>query len=387
MPGSIAPQPRAKCQHERECGRGVVGRERDGKAVRECELLEREAHRIRGTAVPPDSGQGRSNRSADCRHYKSVPRGLRRLRDSRRHDTLQRAQRVFYRLKPRGRVFLQALHDGRLDVFGQRRRELSGIRGALPNLFQRYRDRRVPVERRFSGEHFVENQAERVDVGAMVERLALGLFGGHIRRRPDHAAGDRGILRVGARDAEVHHLQLAIGTDHDVLGFEVEMHDGLPVRLGEAVGKLARELDGASDFETPLALQETAETLSLHEFHGEVDCVAGTMELVQTGHVAMGDLVRQQQLVLEALQDLWIGGDLRLQDLDCQDFTGLAVADLTDNAHATAAQLAEHLIPRGQGRRRERGHESGLVFRHRHDEVYTSARRFAIARTILYSER
>jgi hypothetical protein len=58
----------------------------------------------------------------------------------------------------------------------------------------------------------------------------------------------------------------------------------------------------------------------------------------------MGDLVRQQQFVLKALQDLRIGGNLRLQNLNCQSFAGLAVADLADDTHSAAPQLAEHLI-------------------------------------------
>ena len=249
-----------------------------------------------------------------------------------------------------------------------------GFVGRSGNLFQRQRNGGVPVKRGFPGEHFVEDQPESVDVHAMVESLALGLFGRHIRRRAHHAPGHRGILRVRSRNAEIHHLQAAIRPDHDVLRLQVAMHNGLAMRLGEALRQLPRELDGAPGFQAALALQKAAQALSLHEFHREIDRVARAMEFVQSRHVAMRDLVRQQQFVLEALQNLRIAGDLGLQDLQRHNLAGLTVPHLIDDAHAAAPQFAEHLISRRQSRRLDRSHESGLVFGSRHVEVYTSAR-------------
>ena len=56
--------------------------------------------------------------------------------------------------------------------------------------------------------HLVEDDAERVDVGAVVDERAGGLLGAHVMRRPEDAAG-LGHLRAGAadlRDAEVEDL-------------------------------------------------------------------------------------------------------------------------------------------------------------------------------------
>jgi len=102
--------------------------------------------------------------------------------------------------------------------------------------------------------------------------------------------------------------------------------------------------------------------------------------------MTVGDFVGQQEFVLEALQDLRIGGDLGLEDLQREYLAGLTVAHLIDDAHAAAPQFAEHLIARGQDRRLDGGHESGLIVGSGHVEVYTSAGRsglFAFGRYAL----
>ena len=40
-----------------------------------------------------------------------------------------------------------------------------------------HRDGRVSGERWFAGEHFVENAAQRIDVGSGVDGIVAGLFG------------------------------------------------------------------------------------------------------------------------------------------------------------------------------------------------------------------
>ena len=67
--------------------------------------------------------------------------------------------------------------------------------------------------RRHAGHHFVQDHAERVDVGALVHFLAEDLLGRHVLRRADDVAGLRELrvafaLRGG--DAEVHDLQQAL---------------------------------------------------------------------------------------------------------------------------------------------------------------------------------
>src|SRR5437868_10749772 len=78
------------------------------------------------------------------------------------------------------------------------------------------------AEGRLARQHLVEDDAERVYVGALVERLAQRLFGRDVARR---AVGDlRGVGRLRADqfdDAEVGYLDAVAARDHDVGGLEV----------------------------------------------------------------------------------------------------------------------------------------------------------------------
>ena len=50
-------------------------------------------------------------------------------------------------------------------------------------------------ERAAAGEHFIEDDAERPDVRALVDRSALGLFGRHVGGRSEDHAERRGVSR------------------------------------------------------------------------------------------------------------------------------------------------------------------------------------------------
>ena len=100
------------------------------------------------------------------------------------------------------------------------------------------RHRGVGLERRAAGEQLEEQAAGGVQVGPGVDVVTLGLLWGEVLGGADDGLG-LGHRRVGvghrAGDAEVHHLDLALGTDHDVGGFDVAVHDAHAVAVGEGV--------------------------------------------------------------------------------------------------------------------------------------------------------
>ena len=100
----------------------------------------------------------------------------------------------------------------------------------------------MPLQRRGPGQQLVEQDAQRVDVGAGVdvERAVLGLLGAHVFERADDRAvlGEQGPLgqplvdRLG--DAEVDHLghRLAVvERDQHVRRLDVAVDDPLLVRV------------------------------------------------------------------------------------------------------------------------------------------------------------
>ncbi len=115
---------------------------------------------------------------------------------------------------------------------------------------------RLALEQRQTAQHLEQHDAERPDVGALIGRLTARLLGTHVAGRAEDDALLRHRKTQGRRlpeaclvgffgerlgQAEVEHLDLTFGRDHDVGGFQVPVHDTLLVRGLERLGDLQRE--------------------------------------------------------------------------------------------------------------------------------------------------
>ena len=112
----------------------------------------------------------------------------------------------------------------------------------------------VALERRSPGRHLEEDDPQREQVRARIERFSERLFGRHVARRAERrpAAGllprHRDRLRVprrcrrkDLRQSEVEDLD-AIGVGHhDIAGLEVPVQDSGSVGRRKALGHLRRE--------------------------------------------------------------------------------------------------------------------------------------------------
>ncbi len=209
---------------------------------------------------------------------------------------------------------------------------------------------RFALERDAAGDHLEQDGPHGVDVDPVVDVLALGLLGGHVLRRadddprPGHAAG---VERPG--DAEVHDLGVALAVDHDVLGLEVAVDDAEAVGLDEALEDLAGQVEGLGLVEVARAADEALQVLARDVFHGDVDRQPFLADVVHPADVPVGDLAGQLDLVAEALDDLEVGGDLRLEELEGDDLADLAVVGLVDGAHTALADLLDDLEAAGEG--------------------------------------
>ena len=95
-----------------------------------------------------------------------------------------------------------------------------------------------------SGEHFVEDNARRVNVGARVGPFPLGLFRGDIVDRTQRLLCQRlgGVFQTG--DAKVRHFDAAVPQHHDILRLDVPMDNPLAVRVGQPAHDLDDEVQG-----------------------------------------------------------------------------------------------------------------------------------------------
>ncbi len=89
-----------------------------------------------------------------------------------------------------------------------------------------------------AGEAFVEHAAERVEVGAPVQRLALDLFGGDVvGRAGEVAALERARDRELAGEPEIGQVDVLaapLGRDQHVGGLDVAVDE--PVLVGDVEG-------------------------------------------------------------------------------------------------------------------------------------------------------
>ena len=92
-------------------------------------------------------------------------------------------------------------------------------------------------KRRLAATHFVEHQAERIDVAAHRRALAGQLLGRHVGGRAGHLAFHR-LARHADGEAEVGNPGAAVPVDHDVRRLQVAMQHATGVRRGEAGAQL-----------------------------------------------------------------------------------------------------------------------------------------------------
>ena len=126
-----------------------------------------------------------------------------------------------------------------------------------------------------AGNHLVEDEAERKDVGPRVGRQPAHLFRRHVADGPHDRAdgsdrtGDIGRRGHLPREAEIENLDATVARDEEVLGLDVSMDDALFVGCCETARDLHGECDGAANRKG--ATREPApQGLPLEQLH---DCV------------------------------------------------------------------------------------------------------------------
>ena len=108
-------------------------------------------------------------------------------------------------------------------------------------MFHRHPDLAVGVEGDLADQHLVEDDAERVDVGAGIDSLSHRLLGGDVVGRAEDAPGRRHpVLLELPGDPEVGQFGPSLGVDEDVLGLDVAVDHVAGVGDAEAAGDLDR---------------------------------------------------------------------------------------------------------------------------------------------------
>ncbi len=268
---------------------------------------------------------------------RSAPAGFEHARPfhllERGHDVEAAVRPVRRRLAQQPvRQVRQLARDARIDVEDGRR-----LVGADPG--QRLR-RGLGPERRDAGHHLVEHRAEREQIGPVIDGQPARLLRRHRVAGAEDRAGTGQVLlaaaAIGLGEAEVEDLGPAGGGDHHVRRLQVAVHDVVRVRLGQAVGNLARELDGAQRARQAVA-QHAIERLALDQLHDDPVAFVGLDDVVDVDDGRVVEARRHPRLAAEAQLAGGVGGVWQ-QPLDGQRPLQGLIEGAVDRAHAARAE-------------------------------------------------
>ena len=229
-----------------------------------------------------------------------------------------------------------------------------------------------------AGEHLEEHYPERPDDGALIDRLATRLLRTHVGRgAEDHPGlchrrcGQRRRLRHARRracgrvqrlsEAEVEHLDRAVGAHLDVGGFQIAVNDPLFVggfeRLGDLFRDRQRLVDGNRAAGDPLR-----QVFTLNEFHDEGVHPRRFLKPVDRGDVRMVERRQRLGLALEPCEAFGISGERVRQDLDRDLAAERGVGAPPDLPHPALADLGRDVVNAEPGAGGER--HTGAVYEH-----------------------
>ena len=212
----------------------------------------------------------------------------------------------------------------------------------------------VPVNSCASGEHLVEQAAEREHIGAAVDALAGHLLRRHVAERSQHdslrrarhgrAIGAGGVETL-QRQPEIENLDVAVAGQEDVLGLEVAMDDALGMRRRQPVGNRRRNLDRLAPRQrTPSrSAREGCAFEQLH--HGERNAI-GDGELVDRQDAGVGERRDGARFGLEARAHQRIGRDVRRHHLQRHFAPEPGIPCPIDDAHPARADGGLDLVLR-----------------------------------------
>jgi hypothetical protein len=207
-------------------------------------------------------------------------------------------------------------------------------------VLHRHRDLALAAERRLAGQHLVEDDPERVDVGLAGHLVAERLLRGDVVGRAEHAPGRGQPLRLERpRDPEVGHLRPALGVDQDVLRLDVAVDEHLGVRGRQRSSDLDRVGHGLADGQPAEPADSLLERLALDVLEHDV------RRAVVLAGVDHGDDVRVREpghrarLAAEALELVRVVGDVPVHQLDRDPALERRVVGAVDRRHPPGADL------------------------------------------------
>ena len=230
--------------------------------------------------------------------------------------------------------------------------------------------RAPPAEGARTGEHLVQEHAQRENVAPRVDGQPLRLLRRHVRRSADDSPfhGRRLVQRAHEirrllGDTEVEHLRRRRCRDHHVLGLQIAVDDPRDVSGRERVDNFDRDAHARRD--GARGRQPRAERLPADELHRDIGAMPVFADLIDGGHVRVrnpGGRARLSEKPPLGLRVRSVG-----QHLDGDRPPELLVVRLVHDPHPAGAELRAKLEVR-DARAHERSGARGRCARHPPEE-------------------
>ena len=195
------------------------------------------------------------------------------------------------------------------------------------------------------GQHLVQHDAQRVNIGAAVDLLALNALGGHVFDGSHHGALPRHAgFAEHAGDAEIGHLDHVLRRDHDIRRLDVAVQDAHVVRVFDTLQGLAEQRHRSRCHHRFRIANDVVERGAVDELHHHVEVVAAAEEREERGGIGMVQLGEGDRLTAEARQQIGLAGQLGAQALDRHLAVEHDIDALEDGPHAAFADLLDNLV-------------------------------------------
>ena len=193
-------------------------------------------------------------------------------------------------------------------------------------------------------QHLKQHNTEGEDIRTGIDLASFDLLWSHICEGSHSSGSARQLQRaLQLGQSEVHHLNLVVGVQHDVVGLDVAVHDASAVCCTECFTNLNSVGDCIVDF---LDRQDLSQRSALDEFHDDELLTAVFRDVVNDAHVRMVQGRGGLGLLHESCPLGFVDLFLTREKFQCNETFELRVLGLVHYTHAALGELFEDLVMR-----------------------------------------
>ena len=174
----------------------------------------------------------------------------------------------------------------------------------------------------------------------------MGLLGGDVVGGAEHGVGLSEMGVLGACDAEVHDLGVAVGQNHDVLRLDVAVNDLMGVRDCQGGAYLGADLRDLLGCQCAMGADAALEVGAAQVFHDDEvgACCLVAAPVIDLHDVGILKCRCGARLLTEALCERRVAGILGQHDLDGHLTVECGVDASVYRGHAAGAHLRLHYV-------------------------------------------